>query len=358
VPGRGGRRRRTIQKHTWKWVAGCVLALAAVVWFAGAQLAARGFDWSLAAGSVARLHWNWLALALVPMFGTYYGRALRWIVFLKPLKEKPSLRNVLSATVIGFTAITLFGRPGEFVRPYLIAVKERVPVTSQVAAWVLERIFDLLMALLVFAFALSRVQASGVQVGAKLAWVLAFGGKIVTLLCVVLLIVILSFRHLAEPAQRWLTKVLRFLPERYFTKVEHGLAAFVQGVEATRSDGALLLVFVYSCIEWLLITACYWCLAQAYAGMLTFSLVDVLIYVGFVSFGSVVQVPGIGGGMQVVAVVVLTELFGVRLELATSFAIVTWLSTFVIIVPIGLIVALKEGLDWHKLRRVGRELST
>ena len=75
------------------------------------------------------------------------------------------MRNLLSATVIGFTAITLFGRPGEFVRPYLIAVKEQVPVPSQFAAWVLERIFDLLMALLVFGFALTRVQSSGVHVG-------------------------------------------------------------------------------------------------------------------------------------------------------------------------------------------------
>jgi uncharacterized protein (TIRG00374 family) len=321
-------------------------------------MAARGFDWRLAAGSLARLHWKWLLLALLPMFGTYYGRALRWVVFLKPLKEKPSILNVLSATVIGFTAITLFGRPGEFVRPYLIAVKERVPVTSQFAAWVLERIFDLLMALLVFAFALSRVQASGVHVGQRLTWVLAFGGKIVTVLCIMLLILILSFRHLAKPIQQRLTGALRFLPEHHFTKVESWLSAFVRGVESTQSDGALLLVFVYSCIEWLLIAACYWCLAQAFAGMLTFSLVDVLIYVGFVSFGSIVQVPGIGGGMQVVAVIVLTEVFGVRLELATSFAILTWFSTFVIIVPVGLIVALKEGLDWHNLRRVGRELSS
>jgi glycosyltransferase 2 family protein len=335
-----------------------VVVAAALVWFGGAQLAARGFDWRFAAGTVTRLHWEWLALSFVPMFGTYYGRALRWAVFLKPLKEKPSIRNILSATVIGFTAITLFGRPGEFVRPYLIAVKERVPVTSQFAAWVLERIFDLLMALLVFAFALSRVHSSGVHVGEKLGWVLAFGGKIVTVLCVALLILILSFRHLAKPVQKRLTVALRFLPEHRFTKVEHWLEAFVQGVESTRSDGALLLVFLYSCIEWLLIAASYWCLARAFSGMLTFSLVDVLIYVGFVSFGSVVQVPGIGGGMQVVAVVVLTELFGVRLELATSFAILTWLATFVIIVPIGLLVALKEGLDWHNLRRVGRELST
>ena len=42
---------------------------------------------------------------------------------------------------------------------------------------------------------------------------------------------------------------------------------------------------------------------------------------GFVSFGGVVQIPGVGGGTQVVAVLVLTELFGVRLELATSFAL-------------------------------------
>jgi uncharacterized protein (TIRG00374 family) len=328
------------------------------VWFVRAQLAARGFDWGLAAGSLARLRWDWLALALVPMFGTYYGRALRWAVFLKPLKPKPSIRNLLSATLIGFTAITLFGRPGEFVRPYLIAVKERVPVTSQFAAWVLERMFDLLMALLVFAFALTRVQASGVQVGETLAWVLAFGGKIVAALCLALLALILSFRHLAEPVQKRLMAGLRFLPEQRFAKVERWLEAFVQGVESTRSDGALLLVLVYSAIEWLLIAACYWCLARSFSGMITMNLVDVLIFMGFVSFGSAVQIPGIGGGMQVVAVLVLTELFGVRLELATAFAIFTWILTFVAIVPIGLLVALKEGLDWASLRRVGREIST
>ena len=346
-----------IQKHTWKWVAGCILLFGAIAWFVRAQLAARSFDWSLAAASFARLHWEWLALALIPMFGTYYGRALRWAVFLKPLKPRPSIRNLLSATIIGFTAVTLFGRPGEFVRPYLIAVKERVPVTSQFAAWVLERMFDLLMALLVFAFALSRVQASGVQVGERLAWILAAGGKIVVGVCLLLLVVILSFRHLAKPFQRWLTTVLRFLPEHRHAKVERFVDAFVRGIESTRSDGALLLVFVYSVIEWFLIAAGYWSVAQAFSGMLTLSLVDVLIFMGFVSFGSAVQIPGIGGGMQVVAVLVLTELFGVRLELASSFALITWFITFVAVVPLGLLVALKEGLDWHSLRNVGREIS-
>jgi glycosyltransferase 2 family protein len=328
--------------------------VAALVWFLYGQLAERGFDWRLAAQSIAGLRGKWLLLALVPIFGTYLGRALRWAVFLRPMMPKASIGKLLSATVIGFTAIALFGRPGEFVRPYLIAIKMRVPVSSQVAAWILERIFDLLMALLVFAFALSKVKTSGVQAGSSLTWVLATGGRIVAVLCVLLLILLLSFRHFSGPIKRGLQWILRFFPEAQHERLDKLILAFLQGMECTRSDAALFAVFLYSIVEWILIAACYWCLAQSFPGI-QFSLVDVLIFMGFVSFGAVVQIPGIGGGVQVVAVLVLTELFGVRLELATSFAFLTWFLTFVAIVPFGLILALKEGLDWHSLRRLGQE---
>src|SRR5437773_3994580 len=170
------------QRHTTKWVILCVLIGLLLGWLLYNQFAGRSFDWRLAASSFQRLNWNWMLLSVFPIFGTYYGRALRWAVFLKPLRPNPSVWKLLSATVIGFTAVTLFGRPGEFVRPYLIARKEQVPVTSQFAAWALERIFDLLMALLVFAFALSKVQSSGVRVGPTLTWVLTFGGRIVGVL--------------------------------------------------------------------------------------------------------------------------------------------------------------------------------
>jgi len=327
------------------------------VWLLHARLAERGFDWRLASAGFLRLHWSWLALALVPIFSTYGVRALRWSVFLRPLKANPSLSNLLSATVIGFTAITLFGRPGEFVRPYLIALKERVPATSQFAAWVLERIFDLLMALLLFGFALTKVQASGMQVSPNLEWVLVFGGRIVAALCIAILVVLLSFRHLAEPVRRRLMAYLRFLPESRFLKIERLVAAFVQGVESTRSDGALAAVFLYSVLEWALVTACYWCLAKAFSGLIEMNLVDILIFMGFVSFGAAVQIPGIGGGMQVASVLVLTELFGVKLELATSFSLLIWILSFVVVVPVGLALAVKQGLDWQSLRKIGQGAS-
>ena len=267
------------------------------------------------------------------------------------------MRNLLSATVVGFTASTLFGRPGEFVRPYLIARKEQVPVTSQFAAWVLERIFDLLMALLLFAFALTRVQTSGLHVGQKLTWVLAAGGKVGGALGVAILLVLLSLRHFAEPLRLRLLGALHHLPEKRLAGLEKIVNALFQGVESMRSDAGLFLVLVYSALEWLLICLCYWCLAQSFAGIVNLGLVDVLILMGFVSFGSVVQMPGVGGGMQVVSVLVLTELFGIRLELASAFAVFLWFITFVAIVPLGLFVALKEGLDWHSLKRIGREAS-
>ena len=59
------------------------------------------------------------------------------------------------------------------MRPYLIATQGAVPLSSQLAALLLERIYDLLTALLVFGFALSQIQRSEVQAGPALGWVLA-----------------------------------------------------------------------------------------------------------------------------------------------------------------------------------------
>jgi len=318
------------------------------------RFSAPAFDWRLAAAAVAGLNWTWIAISLAPVAGAYYVRALRWAVLLKPLQPRPSVRNLLSATLIGFTAITLFGRAGEFVRPYLIAVKEEVPFPSQVAAWLLERIFDLLMALLFFAFALMRITSTGVHAGPRIAWALAAGGRVVAAACLGLLLLLFAMRHFAEPVRRYLTDWIRFWPERHVARAERLLVACVQGVASVRSDAALLAIFLYSVLEWLLIAASYWCLACSFAAVLHFSFLDVLIFVGFVSFGAAVQIPGIGGGLQVVAVVVLTELFGIRLEPATSFAMLIWILSFVVVVPIGLLLTVKEGLDWRSLRQMGR----
>src|SRR5207249_11180092 len=97
--------------------------------------------WSrfLKASRVEPLH---VIAALALIYGTYFLRALRWKVFLEPVR-KTSTWGLVPPTFIGFTGLALLGRPGEFIRPYLISRSEDLPFASQVGVWTVERIFDI-----------------------------------------------------------------------------------------------------------------------------------------------------------------------------------------------------------------------
>lgn len=332
------------------------MAAIAAGWLLWHFLGGRPFDWALFLNTLKGLRWGWLLVAAAFGMTSYLGRALRWTVLIAPVRSNPSLWNLFSATAIGFTAITLLGRPGEFVRPYLIATREKVSLSSQLAALMLERIFDLLAALLVFGLALSRIHHSEVRAGPALTWVLAAGGYVAAAVALVTILVLVLIREYSATMRTRMLAGLRVLPERHYARAERFIGAFVEGVESTRSWRSLLLLCAYTAIEWILIVGTVWGVLLAFPA-LHFRIGDVLIFVGFIAFGAVVQIPGIGGGFQVVAVLVLTELFGMKLEAATGVAMLLWLVTFVVIVPVGLVLALREGVTWLKLKELGREVS-
>jgi len=57
--------------------------------------------------------------------------------------RQASFRDVLSPTLIGFTGLAILGRPGELVRPYMIARRTGLTMSSQMGVWMVERIFDM-----------------------------------------------------------------------------------------------------------------------------------------------------------------------------------------------------------------------
>jgi len=301
---------------------------------------------------LATLHWGWLAGAVIFVYAGYYGRALRWAAMIRPYKPDANVWNLFSATAIGFTAVFLLGRAAEFVRPYLISARERVSLSSQLAAWLLERMFDLLTALLIFGFALSQVDHSAAALGPGLEWVLRMGGLITALLGGLALGVIVLFRHFSGAMRRRVLDAISFLPARHHRKAGEIAAAFAQGMEATKDWTTLLLILGYTILEWLLIAGCFVCMIRAFPGLALLTLTDVLILMGFVAFGGVVQIPGIGGGVQLVTIVVLTELFRLPLELASSVALVSWIITYVVITPLGVVFILAEGLNWRKIKEM------
>jgi hypothetical protein len=66
-------------------------------------------------------------------------------------------------------------------------------------------------------------------------------------------------------------------------------------------------------------------------------------------FGSILQLPGIGGGSQVATIAALTRIFDVPPEMAASCGILLWLVTFAAVVPLGLMLAHHERLSLRKL---------
>jgi uncharacterized protein (TIRG00374 family) len=335
------------------------MGLAAGIWLVRLFLNSRGFDWRAFRGTLLSLRWPWLVAASSSVIAGYYGRALRWRVLMRPVKPDPSLWNLFSATVIGFSAITVLGRPGEFVRPYLIAAKEKVSASSQMAALVLERIYDVLIVLAIFGFALGRVRRSDAALGPALSWVFATGGWFVGGLSIVVLGLLMAFRHFSASVRRRLLDALAAhgAAPLLFKRADRLITAFVQGMESTKSPKAMLLLVWYTILEWATIALTVFCVMRAFGGALRFGWLDVLIFLGFLAFGAVVQIPGVGGGMQVVAVLVLTELFRMPFEISTSIAIVLWFISFVVVVPIGVTLALHEGIRWRTLKQLEPEVT-
>ena len=339
---------------TKKYVGAGLAAVAtlAMVAFVLYRWRTAGFSWHEFTDSLVNVDWSWLAMALALILATYVGRAMRWEVMLRPLQKHTSLWRVFSATAIGFTAVVLFGRAGEPVRPYLIAKKEGVTFSSQVAAWVVERILDLLMVLVIFGMALSQISRSAIEHGPRIKIVLEAGGYLAGLVGVACLALLLGLRQFRGNVQKRLMDALSFLPVVLAARIEKALKSFGEGMESMRSGRRTALLVVYTVVEWCIIAASFGCVFKAFPATHQLGVTDVVILLGFVCFGSIVQIPGVGGGMQIVTVLVLTEFFGVTLEAASGIALVLWIITFVVIVPLGLVLAFREGIHWRNLRHI------
>lgn len=330
---------------------GLVAILAAVV-YVYYRWRHSGFAWQKFVSVLSTVDWSWLTLALALILATYVGRALRWEIMLRPLTNKVRLWKLVVATCIGFTAVVLFGRAGEPVRPYLIARKAGVSFSSQVAAWMVERMLDLLMVLLIFGIALTQISRSGIKPGPRIESALEAAGLLAGVTGFLCLALLVGLRRFRGNIRTRLMDSLTFLPDLVQQRVSRFLHAFEEGMQSTQHKSFVGLLVIYTVVEWLVVAGSFYCVFRAFPETAELRITDVIIALGFVCFGSILQIPGVGGGMQIATVLVLTEFYGVSLEAASGIALVLWIITFVVIVPLGLVMAFHEGIKWRSLRHI------
>ncbi|HRJ19353.1 MAG TPA: lysylphosphatidylglycerol synthase transmembrane domain-containing protein [Bryobacteraceae bacterium] len=334
-----------------------MVLLAAAVWF-GIRWRGEGhFDFRQLLAVWRGADPVWLLAAVTIILLSYYGRALRWRVLIEPLRPEASVWSLFKATAIGYTAIVVLGRPGELVRPYLIASRESVPFSSQMAAWLMERICDLLMVLLLFGFALALVTGGPERrTGPVLEWALRAGGGAAAALGLLTLAVLFGLHRWSGDLASRLRPFLDLLGAGAQDRANRIVGSLAEGFGSARSGEAVFRLLGWSVIEWGIVAASYLTLFRAFPETAGLNLGEVLIFMGFVSFGSVIQIPGVGGGMQVAAAVVLVELFGLGLEAAAGIAVAMWITALVGIVPVGLGFALHDGVNLLRMSRLEEEV--
>ena len=295
---------------------------------------------------------DYIGASILAILLSYLGRVVRWRVMLRPMKPNASYRHLTSATLVGFTAVVFFGRPGELVRPYLIARAENVPISSQLAIWFLERILDLLMVLVLFGIALTRAEL-GPSAGPTMRAIIASGGAVAFGLGAACVGVVLLSAFSAEMSRRLLHRLFSLLPAgRLRVRLQGMIDGFLDGMRATGSAGTMFELLAWTALEWAVILAAMHFAIVSYGPTAHFTPLQSMVFTGFVAFGSAVQLPGIGGGMQVAAILIGTELFGLTLESATALALLLWALSWLIVVPVGLAAAFLEGWKWTAMRRV------
>ncbi len=309
----------------------------------------RHFDWAKLGSQVRDLDFPLVVAAVGLIYLTYILRAVRWKIFLRPVCRTSTTR-LIAPTFIGFTGLALLGRPGEFIRPYVIARKEGLSISSQIGVWVVERIFDL------GAYAVLAIVdiflASGLPRHVVEKWGLHADIFVVVRVVLIGMTIGLAaaayyMRYRGDRVAAWLETRLRRFP-RAALHVSAKARALSQGLNTIHDGRSFVQLIGVSLAIWFSITIAYLLVVHSYPNLETLPYSRIMLLVGFSMVGGVVQLPAIGVGSQLATIAGLM-FFGVDKELAIGCGILLWLVTFVAVTPTGLVLARREHVSLRKL---------
>ena len=289
-----------------------------------------------------------IALGLGIIYACYPLRAVRWAILLRPTK-KVTAASLFGAQFMGFTAIVLFGRLGELARPYLVARRVKLPLTSQLAVYAVERMFDVASLALIFSITLAVSPSLntlehrdlfrrmgyiglGIPLGIGVfAWFLRIWG--------------VAFAAVAR-------RVLGLLSQGAGAWAGARILTFRNGLQAISSFNELVSTLAVSLAIWGLIAYAYVEISHSFVtdpvlSSLPFSCCLVLMAANMV--GSLAQLPLIGGGSQMATAAAMTMLFRVPIESAIACGILLWLVTNASVIPAGLVWAKLEHVSMKRI---------
>jgi len=313
----------------------------------------RGVDLGAVWAETRHADGRLLALAVCLNMTTYALRAFRWQYLLASIG--PTRFSIaFQTTVIGFAASFLLpARPGEVLRPYLLARRENLPPTAAFATIILERLLDLVTVLVLFGVFVLVVDPATLSGDPALYGRVKTGGLVAASGAVAGLVVFFFLAGHPERLGQWALKFERVLPARIAGLVARLVEAFAQGLAVMRQPARLLVSFVLSVPLWLSIAAGIWVTSRAFH--MTFGFLGSFLVMTLLVVGVAMPTPGQVGGFHAMYKVAVVQFLGVPTTTAVGAAIVLHAISFVPVTLLGLYFMAREGLSVGRMRELAKD---
>jgi len=338
----------------WVWLAVGAVVIVLIFYNLSRSPEWRDFRWHRLWGSIVGARLDYLLISVLLVYSTFLVRAIRWRFFMAPIKAA-SLWVLFVGQILGFSSIFLVGRPGELVRPAYIAKKEGVSMSGMLAVWLLERAFDTIAMVALFAAAIYFEPVNpDTAKGVSVLHAMHEGVHFLFAFTALLIIVLVLFRLKAAAMTAGALKLFGFLPERALRSFAHFLRSFGEGLSVIRDWKGLAGSVVTTIILWIINTTIFWLVFKSVRhrlGHLPWLAAALTLFCA--ALGLLVQFPGIGGGYQVG--VILSLIFNISAESATGASILIWIIISVPCLALGLVLLIHEGLSIRKLEAITEE---
>jgi uncharacterized protein (TIRG00374 family) len=306
------------------------------------------FDWHMFVEQLKLADWRKIGIALGCIYICYAFRAVRWALLIRHIKKVP-LFSLLGTQVIGFTAVALIGRIADPVRPYLVSKKTGLPLSNQIAVYIVERLFDAGSMVLIFCSVILLAPAGAlphpeiIKEGCRWALVTTVVGAIFLVLV----------RFTGGAVAIILQDAFSIISKDLGYAIGDKIRAFRAGLDTLRSFSDFCIASSLSLAMWGLITLAYLEITTAFVAspqLAGLTLAKCMVLMASSMAASGFQLPVLGWFTQIgLVAAAMSGFFGVAAEPATACAATLLLVTFLGIAPVGLVWARFEHVSLRKV---------
>jgi len=258
------------------------------------------------------------------------------------------LFSLLGTQVIGFTAVALIGRVADLVRPYLVAKRTGLELSTQIAVYIVERLFDAGSMALIFSTVILLAPAGSLP-HPEIVKKAGYWGLALTV-CGALFLV--AVRLAGGLVAGFFERAFSLVSKNLGVAMGHKIRTFQSGLDTMRSFSEFGIITALSLGMWLLISFAYLETSRAFVAspqLASMTLGKCMLLLAASGGASIFQLPILGWFTQIAAVAATLAGLGAAPEAATACAATLLLVTFLGIAPIGLVWARFEHVSIRKI---------